>query len=103
LGGSTGDTLAVGAHNQSYNATGGGYAMTAGAVYVYTRSGSTWSLQQKIVGEGTNARLANDQFGVGVALGGTSGDTLAVGASGQDYDAAGAFTSTDVGAVFVYH
>ena len=35
----------------------------AGAAYVFTRSGTTWTLEQKLVGSGTNARNADDEFG----------------------------------------
>lgn len=44
-----------------------------GAAYVYVRSGSTWSQQQKLI---SSDGAANDQFGYSVAV---SGDTAAVG------------------------
>ena len=65
-----GDTALVGA----YNATVGGNA-SAGAVYVFTRTGTTWSQQAKLTA-GADA-AAGDAFGISVAL---SGDTALVGA-----------------------
>jgi hypothetical protein len=60
---SDGYTLAIGAYTESSN---------AGAVYVYTRSGTTWYLQQKLTGNG-------GEFGYSVSLS-SDGNTLAVGA-----------------------
>ena len=85
----SGDTLAVGATGEDSNATGidgnqlDTTAMTSGAVYVFTRSGSTWSQQAYIKASNTEA---DDQFGYSVAL---AGDTLAVGAPGEDSSATG--------------
>ena len=64
-----GDTLAVGAPRESAGAS------YNGAVHVYTRSGITWTLQQKIVPYVT----ANYLAGSSVSL---SGDTLAIGVPG---------------------
>ncbi|MBS0191107.1 MAG: hypothetical protein U0573_14860 [Phycisphaerales bacterium] len=58
-----------------------------GSVYVYGRSGSSWTLQTRILGSSTTAFSG---FGESLAL---SGDMLAVGAPGQD---------SSRGAVFVY-
>ena len=79
---SDGNTLAVGAYREDSNATGVGgnqadnSATDAGAVYVFTRSGSTWTQQTYIKASNTNA---NDWFGLSVAMSG-DGSTLAVGA-----------------------
>jgi cysteine-rich repeat protein len=105
-----GSTLAVGAPNEDSNATGVGgdsannAATNAGAAYVFTRSGTTWSPQAYIKASNTGA---NDNFGQGVALSG-DGSILVVGSpledsittgingtpneSGTDYGAAYAFT-----------
>jgi carbonic anhydrase/acetyltransferase-like protein (isoleucine patch superfamily) len=83
------NTLAVGATTESSDATGvnGDQSSNAvyggGAVYVFTRSGGAWSQQAYLKASNTDA---NDFFGVSVAL---SGDTLAVGAIGEDSDATG--------------
>lgn len=86
-----GGTLAVGAPMESSaaNRINGNQAddsaYRAGAVYVYTRSGSTW-LQQAYV-KASNAGEF-DQFGFVVALSG-DGNTLAVGAPFESSGAAG--------------
>src|SRR6266853_4469015 len=83
---SDGNTLAVGAPAEASVATGIGgnqadnTAPSAGAVYVYTRSGATWTQQAYI--KASNAE-AGDQFGTSVALS-SDGSTLAVGATGED-------------------
>ena len=79
-----GDTLAVGAHFEDSAATGIGgdqdddTASASGAVYVFTRTGSTWAQQAYIKASNTGA---NDYFGLRIAL---NGDTLAVGAYAED-------------------
>ena len=59
-----GDTIVIGAAGNNASTNGG-------AVYVYTRSGTSWSLQQKIISN--NAAQANSQWGDTVKI---SGDTL---------------------------
>lgn len=85
----SGDTLVVGARNESSAATGingnqtDNSAMNAGAVYVFVRSGTTWSQQAYL--KASNAE-AFDQFGWSVAL---DGNTLAVGANLESSNATG--------------
>jgi len=71
-----GDTLAVGAHGND-----GG----RGAAYVFVRSGTTWTLQQKLV---VSDGAFNDFVGDSVAL---SGDTLVAGAEGRNAGLGAAF------------
>ena len=77
-----GDTLAVGAPGEASCATGvnGNQAdngcVQAGAVYVFMRTGSTWT-QQAYVKAATHDSVFFDTFGQAVAL---NGNTLAVGA-----------------------
>ena len=79
-----GDTIVVGAKWDS----GGG--SDAGAAYVFTRSGTSWSQQAKIVSSDIQAY---DYFGEYVAI---DGDTIVVSAIGED-------TPGDyAGAVFVF-
>lgn len=78
-----GDTVAVGARYED------GTASNSGAAYVFTRTGSTWAIQQRI--KASNAG-ADDEFGA-VAL---EGDTLAVGAPMEDGRA------TNAGAAYVF-
>ena len=81
-----GATLAVGAPSEdsssiSNNANqGDDSAVGAGAVYVFTRAGASWSQQAYV--KSPNNR-ANSLFGYSVALSG-NGDTLAVGAFDED-------------------
>ena len=85
----SGNTLVVGAVNESSEATGingnqtDNSAMNAGAVYVFVRSGTTWSQQSYL--KASNAE-AFDQFGWIVAL---DGNTLAVGANLESSNATG--------------
>src|SRR5204863_389874 len=66
----------------------------AGAVYVFTRTGSTWLQQAYIKASNTgNAAVGDgfpegDQFGYSIALS-SDGNTLAVGAIGEDSNASG--------------
>ncbi|HWO20905.1 MAG TPA: hypothetical protein VNO30_19195 [Kofleriaceae bacterium] len=106
-----GSTLAVGARDEASAARGIGgnqsdnSAEYAGAVYVYTRSGTTWSQQAYVKASNTGA---GDLFGGSVALP-ADGSTLAVGAIGEDSAARGiggnqSDNSAGVaGAVYVYH
>jgi len=86
-----GSTLAVGALEESSNATGIGgnqdnnSASQAGAVYVFTRAGSSWSQQAYIKASNTDA---GDRFGESLALS-ADGSTLAVGAYGESSNATG--------------
>jgi FG-GAP repeat len=103
-----GDTLAVGAMNESSNATGvngdqtNHLAPNSGAVYVFTRKAGVWTQQAYLKASNTDP---DDQFGVSVAL---AGDTLAVGAPHEDSNATGVNgnqlnnTALDSGAVYVF-
>ena len=64
-----GDTLLVGARDDNIGAN-----SDQGSAYVFNRSGSTWTQQQKLI---ANDGEADDSFGIAVAL---DGDTLLVGA-----------------------
>jgi acyl-[acyl carrier protein]--UDP-N-acetylglucosamine O-acyltransferase len=85
----SGNTLAVGVHQEASAATGvngdqsSNAAENSGAVYVFTRSGGAWSQQAYLKASNTDT---TDLFGYSVAL---SGDTLAVGANAEDSDATG--------------
>lgn len=107
-----GATLAVGARGESSNATGinppGGEtdnsAVSAGAAYVYSRSGDAWAQQAYV--KASNAE-AGDRFGSAVALSG-DGLTLAVGASLEAGNATGIDgnqadnSASNAGAAYVY-
>lgn len=103
-----GDTLVVGAPDDDSGSRGLGgdpfdnTSTDSGAVYVYTRSGSTWSQSAFIKPYNSDP---GDRFGVSVAL---DGDTLAVGATGESSGATGVGgdpfdnSSTESGAVYIF-
>ena len=105
-----GSTLVVGADRERSGARGidgdqsDQSANEAGAVYVFSRAGGTWSQQAYL--KASNAQ-AFDGFGWSVALS-ADGDMLAVGAAGEDSGAAGVnVTQTDEsiensGAVYLF-
>ncbi len=86
--------MAVGAVGEASSATGidGNQADSsmpgAGAVYVFTRTGSTWSQQSYIKASNTGEKTDGDQFGYSVALSG-DGNTLATGAISERSAATG--------------
>ena len=104
----SGDTVVVGATGESSNATGvdgdqsNNSAIGAGAAYVFTRNGTTWSQQAYLKASNTGA---GDTFGHSVFV---SGDTLAIGARGEDSNATGVNgdqsnnSASDAGAVYVF-
>jgi hypothetical protein len=89
-----GNTLAVSAPYEDSAATGinGNQAdnsiENSGAVYVFTRTGTTWAQQAYIKASNTGERDEGDEFGYSVSLSG-DGNTLAVGAIGEDSAATG--------------
>ncbi len=105
-----GNTLAVGAAAEDSNVTGingdqsNNAQLDSGAVYVFTRSDSTWSQQAYVKASNTDA---GDQFGNVVALS-SDGNTLAVGAVAEDSNATGVNgiqldnTKREAGAAYVF-
>ena len=105
----SGDTLVVGAPGEDSADLGNqldNSAVDSGAVYVFVRTGATWSQQAyiKAINDFTDNN-SGDGFGSSVAV---FGDTLVVGAPGEDSNARGVngdFTnndSLDAGAVYVF-
>jgi hypothetical protein len=105
---SDGDTLVVGATGEDSNATGidglsNNSALNAGAVYVYTRTSNVWTQQAYVKASNTET---GDGFGGAVAVS-SDGNTLVVGATGEDSNATGidgaqGAGALDAGAVYVY-
>jgi hypothetical protein len=103
-----GNTLAVTAPGEGSAAQGVGgdqasdAAPSSGAVYVFQRSGTAWEQEAYIKASNTGE---NDKFGNSLAL---SGDTLAVGAFGEDSAAQGVGgdqaddSAGDSGAVYLF-
>jgi hypothetical protein len=85
----SGDTTVVGAHWDSDNGIG------AGSAYVFTRTGSTWTQQQKLL---PDDGAANDKFGISVSL---SGDTAVIGVYNYDTDRGAAYVFTRTGSSFI--
>lgn len=102
----SGDTVAVGAEQEDGSGTGvnpanNNSATNAGAVYVFTRSGSTWSHQALLKPHNTGA---NDNFGFSVSL---SAGLLVAGAPGESGSGSGSNPPSDdnapeAGAVYVF-
>jgi hypothetical protein len=87
----SGDTALVGAHDDDTAA-----GTNAGSVYVFTRSGSTWSQQAKIT---ASDGAATDRFGISVAL---SGDTALIGAYLDDTPNQAGEPAANQGSVYVF-
>ena len=92
-----GDVIAVGAPNEDSNVTGVSMGTTAstdnsvgnsGAVYIFRRSVTTWAQEAFVKGHSINT---SDQFGWSVGL---SGNTLVVGAIGEDSSVTGVLNGT---------
>jgi len=104
-----GNTLAVSAPNEDGAAKGingrqdDNSAGEAGALYLFTRAGATWTFQSYVKGSNTEAF---DEFSSGVAL--SRNGALAVGARSEDGGARGANGNgndnsvTDSGAVYLF-
>lgn len=88
-----GNTLAVGAGGESSSATGvngnqaDNSATSSGAVYIFTRGNNNWTQQAYVKATNTGA---SDSFGTSVALA-ADGNTLAIGASGEDLNSGAAY------------
>ncbi len=102
---SEGNTLAVGARGEdSAVLENDNLASFSGAVYVFTRTGSTWEQQDYVK---TSNRDVEDHFGESVALIG-DGNTLAVSARLEDSAATGIDgdqgdnSAPSAGAVYIY-
>ena len=73
-----------------------GAVTQAGGVYVFTRSGTSWTQQAKLV---ASDAASYDFFGKGLAIN-SSGDLIVIGARGNDRG--GTYAEEDSGAVFIF-
>ena len=108
-----GNTLAVGSTGEASSATGinGNQTDTsmdeAGAVYIFTRGGATWSQQAYVKASNTGTPDVGNQFGYSVALSG-DGNNLAVGSTSEPSAANGVngdqknTSAPDSGAAYVF-
>ena len=104
----SGDTVVVGAFGESslttgVNSTPNESALLAGAAYVFVRSTGVWS-QQAYLKPAVIRQVGSGKFGHSVAI---SGDTLAVGAPGEDSSSTGVNSTPnedadDAGAAYVF-
>ncbi len=104
----SGDTIVVGAQNESSNATGingdesDDSAIMAGAAYVFERTSPGWTQQAYLKASNTGD---GDFFGAAVAV---SGDTVVIGALGENGSSSGVNgpqvdeTALDAGAAYVF-
>jgi hypothetical protein len=89
-----GNTLVVSAPYEDSGATGvngnqdDNSIENSGAVYVFSRTGSTWSQQAYLKASNTGEKDEGDQFGYSISVS-DDGNTLAVGAIGEDSSAKG--------------
>ena len=105
----SGDTVVVGAHLEDSSTTGvnstpNESAGNAGAAYVFTRSGTTWTQQAYLKPSAVGTTPAGDLFGFSVSV---AGDTLAVGAVFEDSGTTGVNSAPDesataAGAAYVF-
>ncbi len=88
---SDGNTAIVGAHaDDNENGT------NAGSAYIYTRSGSTWAQQSKLL---ASDGAVNDYFGISVSIS-SDGNTAIVGARGDDGNRGSAYIYTRSGSTW---
>ncbi|MDF3027795.1 MAG: gliding motility-related protein, partial [Fluviicola sp.] len=92
----SGADLIIGAQNEDEDAAGGNLASSAGSAYVFTRTGTTWAQQQKIV---ASDRAANDNFANSVSI---SGDYAIVGTQYEDENSSGGATLSSSGSAYVF-
>ena len=106
----SGDTVVVGAPVEDSNSTGvnsapnDGLVLDAGAVYVFVRTGGTWTQQAYLKPASVGTTQSGDQFGLSVAV---SGDTIVVGAPTEDSATTGVNStpiegSVNSGAAYVF-
>jgi hypothetical protein len=94
----SGDTVVVGALNEDSSTTGvnstpNESAASSGAAYVFVRSGTVWSQQAYLKASNTGS---GDNFGRSVSV---SGDTVVVGAYGEDSSTTGINSTSDESAI----
>ena len=92
----SGSTIVVGAPSESEDASEANTLSTAGAAYVFKKSGSAWSQTQKLV---ASDRAVSDQFGYSVGI---AGSTIVVGAIFEDQDASGGNTVSNAGSAYIF-
>ncbi|NJO25947.1 MAG: hypothetical protein HC867_09570 [Bacteroidia bacterium] len=94
--GISGNYVVSGAYLQNTDASGANPLSSAGAAYIFFRTGSVWAQQAKLV---AFDRAAGDFFGTNVSI---DGDVALVGASLNDKDASGANIISNAGGAYIF-
>jgi hypothetical protein len=94
---SDGNIALIGAPNKTYD----------GAAYIFTRSGSTWTQQQKMLASDSDAVYPADNFGCSVALSSNTAGNFYLGPGAEITALIGAFDedtspNTDNGAAYIF-
>jgi hypothetical protein len=94
----SGDYVIVGAFLENRDAAGLNSLGSAGAAYIFKRNGTNWVQEAKIV---ASDRANSDSFGNSVSI---SGDYIAVGAWGNDFDGLGIGSNLalNAGAAYIF-
>jgi FG-GAP repeat/Secretion system C-terminal sorting domain len=93
----SGDVVIVGAPLEDEDASGSNTLSMAGSAYIFSRSGTTWSFDQKIV---NSDRAGDDQFGISVGI---DGNYAIIGAHHEDEDAEGNNTQSNAGSAYIFY
>jgi len=93
-----GNYIVIGSYTNDYNANNdeSSFISNAGAAYIFTKDGTLWVQQQKIV---ASVRGENDFFGRSVAI---SGDYIVVGSFNEDEDVNEGNTMLNSGSAYVF-
>ncbi len=91
----SGDYLVVGSLNHDWDETNTISTLNGGAIYIFERSGGTWTEVNKIVNSDVQI---SDRFGAAVAI---DSNFIAVGSYSQDYSLTGTNYMPNSGAVYI--
>ena len=92
----SGDYAIIGAYREDEDSLETNNLGEAGSAYVFKRSGSSWSIQAKLV---ASDRGASDNFAYSVSI---SGDYAIVGAYNEDEDASGGNLKVNAGSAYIF-
>ncbi len=92
----SGEYAIIGANKEDHDAIGDSTLIDAGSAYIFQRTGTNWTQQQKIVAAD---RAEFDQFGESIAI---EGNYAIVGAYQHNYDTSGGGLADNAGAVYVF-
>lgn len=91
--------VVVGSYGDGHDENNSNYIGWTGSVYIFKRSGSTWSEDDKML---ASDRAQNDHLGCSVAISTASGYAIA-GAKDEDEDASGGNTMSNSGSAYIYY